>query len=516
MSDAQPEDMPRGEMDIKVGRDINAGKVEINQYFAELQRAAARVFTAKEGVPFTNEQQEELAKLFVGDEQAIDRLAEELDRCRVLLLTGERAAGKMTTALYICTKLAQREKNLERPLLVTALDQNVPVDVRRIAGARDDFGRRATVFVDAFEHQNRALLTFFSRSEGIGWEQLADTLRTNGAYLIFTAFRSDIAPFRQRIAGHIAQHELAPLAPTHVAEALGRRLARMFEKRPECTSRLHELSEHRAAIVNALESLDVIIPFVEEFVGAQDDVATALRKYKNVDEWFRASVRSDFDAWCSVLTLTLAQPTPDATAISWVDFELLRRALVERIKTDDELFHKPDDNGSATSQSALLSFDDKPLLESSRAVIAKDPERLGDVVRFRDPAYAPELWRTLLTHYRRVLTHLVPTLREIAEGEHPVGGSSLRMLAARVIGRIGEIDPWRISLPLIHRWASSKNRNQRPLVGQLVQGALSGCNPVCRQAALDEIARLADRDEAFSEAAAQDRLVTAARRSRAS
>jgi hypothetical protein len=502
---------PPGSMSVVTGP-VTAEEMhfeaKVDLHFENSERASTHAFSAKvHGFEFSPDQVSDLRALFVGNIAALQQLADELHRSRVLLLTGERGLGKGTTALYIGDRLSSRPGAAMKPMrVVEPLDQDVRLDLRAVARDDDGFAGRATVFVDAFEQKNRSLFAFFSRTERIGWEQLIETLRRKDAYLLFTACRADVTVFRQRTAGQIVHYEVAPHAADILASGLARQLEHLRGLRPDREKRYEQMQKHAGEIVAALQTMNRIQRFVDEFSAGDAELSDALRRFTNIEEWFVTLAERDQQTWCAVLTLALAQLAPESAAIPWLDYERLRRAVAHRIATLGLTDAKGDDTPPPEEVRTLT---DKDLIESCRAVIGKDPERLGDVVRFADRMYATEIWKTLLSHYRLVLTHLIPTFRTMAERERGTGRFSLRLLATQILGRIGEIDPARISLPLIRIWASSTDLTTRPLVGRLVQGVLASSNAVYRMAALQEIELLADPGQASDAAEAQDRLVTA-------
>jgi hypothetical protein len=144
----------------------------------------------------------------------------------------------------------------------------------------------------------------------------------------------------------------------------------------------------------------------------------------------------------------------------------------------------------------------------ARAEVVWEPSRLGDAVRFIDRSYAATIWRTLAAHHRRALTALIPALRAIAEDERGPGSYSIRSLAAQMLGRIGELDPFSISIPLVQRdWIDGADHGQRQYVGRLLQGMRTSSKRAYRQAAIGAVDSLTmDTGDSVKP---NDRLLTA-------
>lgn len=459
---------------------------------------------------FTNQQETDIHRLFMFEQAVIDRLVDELDRRRVLLLTGERAIGKMTTALYVATRIADRHDLPRCTLIVDPLDRNAPLDIRKIAETQKRYGHRTTLFVDAFDRDNRDLLRFFGELDRTGAEQLAETLRKNGSYLLVTACSGHLSSLPRSESLAVAHYELLPPGEILIEEGLNRKLAFLVEQNPARAGRARLLAEERETLVAALRTLPAVASFAETFVDGTEELPISLRRFKDIRAWLHIVAR-DFDAWCFVLALTIAHPTPAAESIPWLDFDVLRRRLAEHLRADEDLVPPefPFRNAGASENAhANFSFVDDALFDKCRAEAVKDSNLVGDVVRFIDRDLPARMWTTLLTHNRRVLTSIVPLLQKIADRRLPAR-AGLRAVITQALGRIGEIDPLRVTIRLMREWAESGDKNDRPLVGRLVQGALASSNQRYIEAAINEIDTLADPSTAQNADAAKDRLLTA-------
>ena len=133
-------------------------------------------------------------------------------------------------------------------------------------------------------------------------------------------------------------------------------------------------------------------------------------------------------------------------------------------------------------------------LEKSCARILKDPNSLADVIHFNEDSYSQKLWEIFLKHHRRILTLLLPRLCEMAEDHSGKYDHRQRVLCARIIGRIGEIDPDRVSLAVVERWLNSANVNDRATIGALYQGILASRDERYRGAFLDLLESLSASD----------------------
>jgi hypothetical protein len=474
--------------DINAGRDQNfIAHQRIIQvagsYVEEELFAPERPFSADDASPLEGLLADELCETFVGDDTLLAKLKRHLEQSRILLLTGDRDIGKRTVALYLGYCLTEK-----RTLVVESLERRVAIDLGRLAADGDHFASRAMVFIDAFDRHNRQLRSFFTGGNTIRWKQLTERLRDHGSYLIFTSI-SEHAPFGDA-ATHVAHHLQAPTSDV-IKTAIDQRLAWLRRQSEVAAARLTILEEQRHHVVEELKTLSRIASFVNRFVRDDTDLDLALTEFRKVPYWFRTALDQDASAWTFVLTLTLAQPSRDARSAPWADFERLRRAIAERLRGDAEFTvrrNNKSDVSDETERTITQSFCDDLLLARCRAISGKDADRLGDVVQFEHPSLLPELWQTLLCHHRRALMAVLPVLVKLADENEEW---STRVLAAQAIGRIGEIDPRRIAVPLLQRWSSSGDRTRRPLVGRMMQGVLGSANEVYREFMLTQIRTLA-------------------------
>jgi hypothetical protein len=426
-------------------------------------------FSIESAHEVTAERARTIQELFVGDQRVIDGALAYLEKHHILLLAGDSGCGTLTMAIFLGTRLAERTLVAGRP------GPKVEIDLYEI-----DLVKRALIFADGFH--NHDLLGFFSRNDAHEWERLTEHLRGHEAYLIFTAEPDAVASF------HAVRRDIPRLTPARVRDGLDLRL-KWLERRGLLTpEHLRHLGQNRERLIDNLKTLPRVARFLDQFADGDADLDAALQRFNDIPFWFSKHLAADLDAWCFALTLAIAQVVRNGSGVGWYEFERIRHAVAEQIPA-----------APATSP----SVSDEALLRRARAEVSREISRLGDTVRFIDQSYAPVIWQTLATNHRRVLTALIPALRTIAEDERGPGSYAVRSLAAQMLGRIGELDPFAISIPLIQHWASA----QRPLVGRLLQGMRTSSNHAYRQAAIGVVDSLTV--DSGDDAKTHDGLLTA-------
>jgi len=457
-------------------------------------------FSADCAAEVTQERAAATNELFVGDEQLIEDALAGLTKHHILLLAGERGSGTSTLAIHLANRVAERAR-LRNTLTVAPLDRNVRIDIGNLVAEEERLAGRVTIFTDVLGRHNHDLSGLFARNDTMRWEQLTTALQAKDAYLIFTTEPDAVFKYRRQNGNDIVCHEVPRLTSRLVGLGLDKRVS-WLEKRQMCLEHIRELKHNRERLITVLKTLPRVARFIDQFVQGSADFEAALLRFNDVPFWFSTDLANDIDAWCFVLTLALAHAARPASDISWYEFERIRCAIAERIKSDAEFSHR-------RTEMSGRSLSDDAILLRGRAEFVKDTSRLGDGVRFIDNSYAAIIWETLAAHHRRVLAALLPVLRNIAEKERGAGSYGVRSLAAQMIGRIGELDPFSISIPLVQRqWVGANDLTQRPLVGRLVQGMRSSCNETYRRAALNTVDSLTVERPGES-ARNRDRLLTA-------
>lgn len=470
---------------------------EIGGYFnggEGFSRTVIRSFAFNDLWRIREEEREELGGLFVADSAEIERLRCLLVEKRVLVLSGEAGLGKRATAIYLSGLVAScaagedvpangdadgaRAKTRET-FVIPPLERHLKIDLNS-----DVLGNRFVIFRNAFDRRNPDLLGFFAQLDPSSLVRYADHLKRLNSYLVFTITPSEASHFQQSLTDCDLRYELKHPSDGLLSEGLEHKLAHLAREPKVSAERLRQLQEpeQQQLLIARLRTMPRIARFVDNYTrdsGAAEarvDLGEAIRRFEDISYWFQHNLPGDFEAWCFALSLGLAHCLGESQGVSWIDFEYLRRAVRQCLRRDPELF--PPVSGLIPqpfvepSEKAPTLMDDF-YLEKSRARILKDPGGLIDLVRFNEESYSPKLWEILLKHHRRILTILLPCLRAIAEdhgGEHD---PRQRALCAQIIGRIGEIDPERITLGLMNRWINSEVVRHRAAIGTLYQGVLA-------------------------------------------
>lgn len=446
-------------------------------------RTTVRRFSCADAQPVPAGWEAASAVSFRGADGEVRELLQHLEERRVLVLSAERGAGKVRTAVYLGARLRQRGACAET-LVAEALERSVRVDVRHLAARDAAVANRLVVFPNAFSRADSEVARFFETTDRDGWQQVAGQLRARGAYLLFTADPADAAA----AGASGVRRALAPHPSELLAAELDERLAGLHD---DDHGRVEALREARGWMLETFRYVPQLLDFVDNYVELEPPVAApaeAWRRMRSAGSRILQDLDGDFEGWSFAFTLALAQCGGESEGVPWLDVDRLHRLVRQWLRRDLNLRY-PDAEGPDAEADAdtRLEVSDARLLKRVRAEV--DAGGLAHTVRFRDAVPPGELWRTMLSDHRRALLTVLPGLRALAErGDAELG--SLRVLAARIVGRIGEMDPHRVTLPALDRWAASELPHRQGAVGAVLDGAMASGSPRYRAACIEHLQAL--------------------------
>jgi hypothetical protein len=432
------------------------------------QVAMARSFSMAMADTLDPKLDAELSTLAVYDEILVAERLSILKQRRIAMIAGPSDYGKGTLALVIAHHLRKTDSSLSHATqIVESLDSQIKLNLRHLSKEPNQIANRVVIFRDAFFAGNRDVKEFFAQLNVNAVRSIGAQLEANNAYLLFTT-DVDKIPRECSLAPDMII-SVPPLTGPQLMKGLERRLER-FAKTHESTNK--EFSEKlrvldRDLIVTLGRTMTRISQFVEWYlVDVMRGVLSVEQAFERLDTlavWFQNDLAKDSATWSFACTLVLLQPLETGFGVPWHEFhefhEVIRGHVLNWVDA------KYPDNHVTLVTGRPIS--DQDLLDRSRAQITRDPSLRMDMIAFRDRNTAAKLWDSLLTSNRALMCSLVPVLENIAiDGPSP----SLRGRAAQMLGRIGEIDPWRITRRLVLKWAKSKDFSQRALAGFLFQG----------------------------------------------
>lgn len=487
--------------------EINFIANQVNNLVDTSARVSIRRFSAGDGVHVSDIAEQESALRFVRNEDEMGALLLHLSERRVLLLRAPRGACKGTAATCLATELRRRAGCRHPTLLVDSVDRRVQVNVREMAFKDSAVEDRVVIFRNAFARGNTSLVSFFQRTDRTGWNQLADRLRERNAFLLFTASPVETAPFDDHppVAG--LRRDLAPHPPEVRTAAFAARLEKL-EQRGQAEARvLQMLRENGERLVDQFEFTARLGEFMDFCVDLNQpalDLDDALHRFQDTSQRLLHELDGDPESWSFGFTLALAQCARNANGVPWVEFDRLHRHVRQWLRRDLPAAAAGAQWDPADTADVSLELSDDLLLKRCHAEVVKDPVSLEDVVRFRGGDSPQQVWEAMLQRHRRVLTAILPGLQDLAQRDPSFGREGillrpLQRLAAQVLGRIGEIDPRRIVLPLISAWAASGKPAHAGALGPLFHGVLGSGDTRYHRCCLDHLTTLQRMDTASFE-----------------
>ncbi|MGH9755039.1 MAG: hypothetical protein ACREA2_19860 [Blastocatellia bacterium] len=497
--------------EIKAKEIYTANQQEFNKTITNIRQIIMRgeaesfqPFSARMAMSISGKRAKEIADSYVCEPQVIEAFLTLLREKGIIVISGEANAGKGTTALYLSHRLRQEEAEpLDDVYLFPTLAPNIKIDLREITANREEFGNRLLFFKDAFARGNHGLREFFIHLDDNVLEALSAQLQQQRTYLIFTADTLTLNSYQAQLAHLRIEAKLPPLSNERLWEGLLKKLAKLppsISQGRNPTEIENTLAKHKPELLEAARTMPRVVQFIDLYLADllhdRIDIKEAFRRVDDLTDWFGKYLAEDFPSWCFALTLALTYSSPYFSGISWFEFQSLwERVLIclsdglrrRGPASDQTPAARPLPNEAPRNEPLSEDF----FLQHCHAEIEKDPQTGVDEVRFKNERYAEMLWDVFLNHHRRILVLLLPRLKEMAES----GDIRLHANAARIIGRIGEIDPELVVFALLDEWSQSGQPTCQAAVGYLYQGILASRNQRYRELCLEELRELANEEE---------------------
>jgi hypothetical protein len=397
----------------------------------------------------------------------LEPLTQRLKERRFLFLTGEPESGKATIACMLGLRLGDGEPIREVLLYPRPLERGIEFDFSELVES-GSYHNRFVILKDVLAQKSNEFKRFVTELGEADVTRYSRLLTTNRSYWLFTSDVNQIES-REKLSSLGLLCELPAIPIDLLSQGLYRKVERLLTSRPE-------VKEHRTQIQSLVEAegeriaaklgtMPRIERFVQEWLLKAADgslpLDEALDRLDDLAPWFLESLSEDFETWIYVLALTLCHAAPAATErVSWIRFDQFRQALTRILHR--ELRRKPGER----NPSSLCAEEELRRIAAVEIDEANGTEACA--VRFREDFYPIRLWKSLLGPGRQILGVLMPVLRDLLRSPEP----GLRTTAAQALGRVAELDPYGIAIPLLWEAPGKDRFRSAQILGQILQGVL--------------------------------------------
>lgn len=378
--------------------------------------------------------------LFINEE--VESVVGQLERNRIVLLVGDTGIGK-TQLATACAGVLLRGMSSLKALWRSRLplDSTVRGDLPHLFSRGGTFERSVVIVSDCFRFRNPEMLRMATSSDRTSRENLRESLKKQGAYLLLTSDEDSCLPPLHRAFRELRVQVFGPdeqMLRSHFLERADAQIheAGLEEREAlELKRRLGERLElHWSKLWKALKGVSGIEVFIQlqllTYLESPDPdraLELALEKSQRLDSLVDDVRKQGPEAFSALVAMALCQTDARTDAIPWLTFEQIRRRVRAAFERDLRTEEEPRELSSLCSEAetlALLGVKD----------IRTDA---GHFLRFEQGDRAVRTWASLFHVGRRALAVVEPMLDEICRN----GGGRLRRQAARALVRIGSLDP---------------------------------------------------------------------------
>jgi hypothetical protein len=445
---------------------ISAKQIEVvgqilNQHFNLIAGATEPVpLSARHFKARTAEELALCEEELIFEPEEIEELRSTFEETRVLILAGEPEGGKGSLGLLLGSNMT-RTLRWEGLMTCQGLGSGVRVDLETVAEDKA-FSRRVVMFEDALAGESSDLNAFLRTIDPLRLTALRERLRKNSAALLLTATSSSLGEPGRRLESLGILRTVAPPAPDLLVRALRHFATRLPRNGAGNEAVASFLDAHETELAKELRTIPRAARFVQEYLvevaKGNLSIRQAMGRMDDLSHWLTADLAGDLDAQAAALAIVLGSAVPPAAGVPWLAFDDLRRGVTELLRKELRI---PEDQPSSPPGLG------RDFLYRARAHVAVMPSPLAGLVRFRDERYPQRLWQALLGPAREFATLMIPLLRGLAFGPVPV----LREIAASALGRLGQIDPTDLAVPLLRGW-TRRASNREELAGCFLQGSV--------------------------------------------
>jgi hypothetical protein len=472
---------------VSAGHMVTAGQIFNQQqfHFSTGAGGAESIHLSRRHFTFRTSQELGLCKEeLVFEPPEIGELRSFFEEERFLVLAGEPEGGKRSLGLLLGCHLTGTLQ-WQGMLACQGLGSSFQVDLEKLA-SDEELSQHVLMFEDALAGENSDLKSFLKTVDSLRLTTLKERLRKNSIAILLTATSSSLTDFEHRLESLDVLRTVAPPEPDLLVRAL-HHFAACLPQYGESEEAVESfLTAHAAELARELRTIPRVARFVQEYlaevVEGNLSFRQALSRMDDLSHWLTADLARDLDAQAAVLALVLGSAVPPAEGMPWFSFDDLRRRITELLRKELRI---PEDQPSSP---AGLGRD---FLDRARAYVATMPSPLPDLVRFQDERYPQRLWQALIGPARDLATLVIPLLKELALRSSPI----LRTSAASALGRLGQIGPADLAVPLLREWTCQPVARE-DLPGLFLQGSAGSNDETYKDFCLATLRDLAFRNDA--------------------